>query len=351
MRPELLPRQTPLTAATGSGVLRGTYTFDFEAGGEAASTANADVWWDQQTDTQRQLVPWNGASLCSLGIVNYEGLQFDDLTALNYTTAPITANAVGTNFLPTGAVFAVRTRSGHYVKVQVLDYGYNLTLRWERCVPPTRYLVCRVTIGSSPDWLVTRFVADSTYLTPDGVTHGCGHAELGAAGGIVEGQLPDSGGQFPSTVRIVVTVDFQPQTGLHGLVKEFVMGVESTGVNFLFEPNQVIQHTRLLFDLQPHPLGTDFVLIRWTHSSGGAVIASGEKLLDGAVLAGPGPTDCEIVFIPDPISAVDVAIGVTGTFQGVALTPFSQTFPLSESAVLLRATPNAGTSDYSLVAS
>jgi hypothetical protein len=346
----LPPARKPLTAATGSGMLRGTYTFDFEAGGEAADNRNADVWWDQETAVKRQLVPWNGAALCSLGVVNYEGLQFDDLTGLTYATTPITANAEGTNFLPNGAVFAVRTRSGKYVKVQVLSYGYNLTLRWERCVPPTRYLVCRVTIGSAPDWLVTRYVVDSTYTSSDGLTHGCGHAEFGPAGGIVEGQLPEVGGQFPRTVRITVTVDFQPETELHGLVKEFLVDVESTGVNFLFEPNQVVQRTRLLFDLQPHPLAGDFLLIRWTHISGGVVVASGQKLMDGSTLAGPGPSDCEIVFIPDPIAAVDMSVDITGTFQGIALTPFSQRFLLSEHAVLFRAAANVGGAGYSLVA-
>lgn len=344
------PAREPLTAATGSGVLRGTYTFDFEAGGEAANNSNADVWWDQETAVQRQLVPWNGAALCSLGIVDYEGLQFDDLTGLTYTTTPITANTAGTNFLPDRAVFAVRTRSGKYVKVQVLSYGYNLALRWERCVPPTRYLVCRATIGSAPNWLVTRYVVDSMYTGSDGLTHGCGHAELDAAGGIVEGQLPEVGGQFPATVRITVTVDFQPETGLHGLVKEFAVDVESTGVNFLFEPNQVIQRTRLLFDLQPHPLAADFLLIRWIHASVGVVIASGQKLMDGNTFSGPGPADCEIVFIPDPIAAVDMSVDITGTFQGIALTPFSQRFLLSEPAVLFRATANVGGPGYSLVA-
>lgn len=343
-----LPTRVPLAAAAGSGVLRGTYAFDFEAGGEAPNTSQADVWWDQETEIRRQLVPWNGAALCSLGIVNFDGLQYSDLTALSYTSTPITADAEGTNFLPDGAVFAVRTRSGKYVKAQVLSYGYNLSLRWERSVPPTRYLVCRATIGSAPDWLVTRYVVDSTY-TSNAVTYGCGHAELTASGGIVEGQLPEVGGQFPTTVRIIVTTDFQPETELHGLVKEFVVDVEPTGVNFLFEPNQVVQRTRLLFDLQPHPLATDFLLIRWTHVAGGVVVASGQKLMDGAALSAPGPVDCEIVFIPDPIAAVDMSIDIAGTFQGVALTPFSQRFLLSEHAVLFRAMANAG-SGYSLVA-
>jgi hypothetical protein len=332
-------------------VLRGTYAFDFEAGGEAASNGDADVWWDQETAVNRQLVPWNGAALHSLGVVEYEKLQFDDLTGLTYTTTPITADAEGTNFLPDGAVFAVRTRSGKYVKVQVLSYGYNLTLRWERCAPATRYLVCRATIGSAPDWLVTRYVVDSMYISSDGLAHGCGHAELGAAGGIVEGQLPDVAGQFPTTVRITVTLDFQPETGLHGLVKEFAVDVEPTGVNFLFEPNQVVQRTRLLFDLQPKPLWDDFLLIRWTHSSGGVVVASGEKSMDGNTLRGSTPSDCEIVFIPDPIAAVDMSVDITGTFWGRDLTPFSQVFLLSEHAILFRTKRPFGSLEYSLVAS
>jgi hypothetical protein len=350
MSSRLAAHALPLAAATGSGVLRGTYIFDFEKGGEAANNFDADVWWDQETDIRRQLVPWNGAALCSLGIVNYEGLGFADLTSLVYAASPITANAEGTNFLPTGAVFAVRTRSGKYVKVQVVSYGYNLALRWERCEPPVRFLTCRATIGSAPDWLVTRYVVDSTYTTSDG-THGCGHAQLSAAGGIVEGQIPETGGEFPPAVRIVVTVDFQPETGLYGLVKEFLVDVESTGVNFLFEPRQVVQHTRLLFDLLPRPLPTDFLLIRWTHSARDVVVASGQKLLESDDLATAGSTDCELVFVPDPVSASDVAVNITGALQGVALSPFSERFPLSETAVLFRAAANNGAAGYSLVAS
>ena len=165
----------------------------------------------------------------------------------------------------------------------------------------------------------------------------------------MEGQLPDTGGGFPATVRIVITVDFQPDTGLHGLVKEFQADVESTGVNFLFEPNQVVQRTTLFFDLKPRPKPADFLLIRWTHVAGGVVVASGQKLMDGSALAGPSPPSCEIVFIPDPIAAVDMSVDITGTFQGQPLTPFSQRFPLSEHAVLLRAAVNRG-GKYFLVA-
>ncbi|WP_091413166.1 hypothetical protein [Friedmanniella luteola] len=330
-------------------MLRGTYTFDFESGGEAANHASADVWWEQQTAVQRQLVPWNGAALCSLGVVGYEQLQHDDLSGLSYSSTPVTANAEGTNFLPDGAVLAVRTRMGKLVKVQVLSYGYNLSLRWEECLPPVRYLLCRATIGSAPDWLVTRYVVDSSYVAPDGSTRGCGHAELGAAGGIVEGQIPESGGRFPATVRISVALDFRPETELHGLVKAFVADVESTGVNFLFEPNQVVQRTRLLFDLRPAALPGDFLLIRWQHTSSGVVVASGQQLMEGSGLAGPGPADCEIVFIPDPISAVDMSVDITGTFQGAPLSRFAQTFLLSEHAVLLRAATDDG-QHYSLTA-
>ena len=64
---------------SGSGVLRGTYSFDFDQGIEATNWAAADVWWEQQTEINRQLVPRNGAALASLGIVDYDRLTYADL--------------------------------------------------------------------------------------------------------------------------------------------------------------------------------------------------------------------------------------------------------------------------------
>jgi len=45
----------------GTAVLQGTYTFDLDTGIEGGLGGTEDIWWDQQTDVARQMVPQNGA--------------------------------------------------------------------------------------------------------------------------------------------------------------------------------------------------------------------------------------------------------------------------------------------------
>ena len=54
--------------SSGSGVLRGTWLFDFDAGVESANMNAADVWWEQMTQTAREMAPVNGAAICGMGI-------------------------------------------------------------------------------------------------------------------------------------------------------------------------------------------------------------------------------------------------------------------------------------------
>ena len=148
--------QTSLASSvSGSGVLHGTCLFDFESGAETAGPA--DVWWDQQTSTERQMVPVGGAALCILGLANYDALIQSDLKALSYSNTPIPGNVGGPNRLVDGSVFAVRTRSGKFVKVQVLHYDYNLQIRWQLLEREINYLDVKITLGSAPAWLVTRY--------------------------------------------------------------------------------------------------------------------------------------------------------------------------------------------------
>ena len=56
--------------SSGSGMLRGTWLFDFDAGIETANMRAADVWWEQKTAVLRDMVPMGGASLVNLGPVN-----------------------------------------------------------------------------------------------------------------------------------------------------------------------------------------------------------------------------------------------------------------------------------------
>jgi hypothetical protein len=339
---------SPSTISSGSGVLRGTWAFDFEAGIEAGSLQVADVWWEQMTSTARQLVPLNGAALCSMGLVAYDSLGLADLTRLPYSTAPIPGNAIGSNALVDGSVFAVRTRSGNFVKVQVLHYDYNLGIRWQTCTRPVNYLGVNVTLGNTPSWLVTRYVVECSYNTPNGIRN-CGKGIYGPEGGVVQGQISDEGGSFPSTILVTITVDFQPDTKLVGLVKSFTPPVTDTGVNFLFEPLRVIQKTDVLFDLQPLPITTDYLLLRWKHIAGGVVVASGQQYLSGDELRKQAVTQYEIVFVPDPILAKDFSVEIEGRYQNQLLPLFTQTYDLSEKAFVMRAQKDSSGTGYVLV--
>ncbi|SRR5579883_425365 len=344
----LRPPTAQLAPASGSGVLRGTWMFDFDAGIETSNTPSADVWWEQKTATERQLVPMGGARLCGMGQVAYDSLGFADLVRLPFSTTPIPGNVSGSNALVNGSVFAVRTKSGNFVKVQVIQYDYNLTLRWQRCERPLNYLNVNVTLGDTPAWLVARYAAECTYNTPNGI-RSCGRGVFGAEGGIINGQVSDEGGTFPSTINVTVTIDFQPETTLAGLVKTFAPPVTNTGVNFLFEPLHVIQKTDLLFDLQPVPLATDYLLLRWKHSVGGTVVASGQKYLAGDDLRKQPLTQYEIVFVPDPILAKDFSIEIEGRYQNVILPLFTQTYDLSVKAIIIRAQQAPSGQGYVLV--
>lgn len=160
---------------------------------------------------------------------------------------------------------------------------------------------------------------------------------FGPEGGIVEGQISDEGGTFPTTIAVTVTIDFELDTHLNGLVKNFAPPVTNTGVNFLFEPYQVLQKTELLLDLQPSPTESDYLLLRWKHIVGETVVASGQKYLSGGELRKQPVTQYEIVFVPDPIAAKDVNLQIEGRYQAKQLPVFSQTYELSEKAVLIRA--------------
>ena len=116
--------------SSGSTVLKGTFTFDFDAGVEGGVSANADVWWDQQTAVLRQMVPQNSARIINLGPSNFAAVTPNNLEFLPYGTAAIPGSNNASNKLVAGDVFAVRTTLGNYAKVQVIQYGYDLKIVW-----------------------------------------------------------------------------------------------------------------------------------------------------------------------------------------------------------------------------
>jgi hypothetical protein len=122
--------RTGTIVSSGTGVLHGTWHFDFDAGAQVTNVAAADVWWEQKTAVLRELVPQHGAALVNLGAVNFASITPDTLASLTYSNASIIGNNDATNKLKTNDVFAVRTSSGNYAKVKVVAYGYDLQLQW-----------------------------------------------------------------------------------------------------------------------------------------------------------------------------------------------------------------------------
>jgi hypothetical protein len=123
----------PAATVVDSGVntiLKGTFSFDFDNGVQSGSSATTDVWWEQETDVLRQMAPSNSAKILNLGAVNFNDLTAANLQSLPYTTSPIPGNNNATNVLTANDVFAVLTTSGNYAKVQVVAYGYDLTINW-----------------------------------------------------------------------------------------------------------------------------------------------------------------------------------------------------------------------------
>jgi len=268
LRPILLE---PAIVSKGQGVLRGTWFFDFESGAESSNLNECDVWWEQQTNVLRQMTSMNGASVYVIGIVDYDSIYLSNLQELPYSTMPIPANVSDTNMLPNNSVFAVRTRHGRFTKVQVIQYDYNLNIRWVTYARPIHYLDVKVTLGSTPEWLVTRYIVQCTYNTPNGIQY-CGTGTFGYEGGIIQGQISDEAGSFPPFISVNISIDFEPDTNLQALQKTFTPSVTDTGVNYIFEPFQVIQKTDVLLDLQITPETTDYLLLRWQHHNNSGTI-------------------------------------------------------------------------------
>jgi hypothetical protein len=144
-----------LILSQGTVTLKGTYQFDLDAGVESVTgvvLASADIWWEQLTlgggapirgqggggyKVIRQMTPQNGAGLSNQGSVDFNAITAASLEALTtYQPAPINGTDDATNLLVNGDVFAVRTAEGNYSKVKVLNYGYDIVIRWVTYAPP-----------------------------------------------------------------------------------------------------------------------------------------------------------------------------------------------------------------------
>jgi hypothetical protein len=116
-----------------SATIRGTFHYDFDAGVE--SNVGADVWWEQETQTARAMVPQGEVRLVNLGNVDFASISLTDLEHAAFSNNPIDGNDDSSNELVGGDVFGVLTDRGNYAKVQVVQYGYDLVVRFITYAP------------------------------------------------------------------------------------------------------------------------------------------------------------------------------------------------------------------------
>jgi hypothetical protein len=111
-----------------TATLHGTFILDAEGCRESGDNTG-DLWWEQIDSVQRQLVPWStGDKVTVLGTADFGAISLADLLTAPYDTAPINGSNNTSNRLTPGTVLAVHTRNGHYAKVRVDSYGYDLNL-------------------------------------------------------------------------------------------------------------------------------------------------------------------------------------------------------------------------------
>ncbi len=177
--------------SSGATVLKGTYTFDLETGIQGGVSANADIWWDQQTAVLRQMVPQNGAGIINLGKVNFAALTANNLQLLPYTSTPIPGNNNSTNKLVPGDVFAVKTRQGNLAKVLVTAYGYNLQIQWVTYKLASAYTVLGVGYTTPEDVKISTDQSHAyiTERTGDFVKVSLASANRSAATFVVSGMV------------------------------------------------------------------------------------------------------------------------------------------------------------------
>jgi hypothetical protein len=181
---EVIAQPVNPIVSSGQGTVRGTWNFNLEKGIEGDGVS--DIWWNQKTMIDRAMVPQGNAQIYYLGAANFDAIGVKELEALQYTRQEIASTEVTEripidiepiamerirldkrifrdlkvqpfrpmggivsepiiqkrfttitriNGLKQGDVFAVLTNNGNYAKVQVMEYGYNIVLRWITYLP------------------------------------------------------------------------------------------------------------------------------------------------------------------------------------------------------------------------
>jgi hypothetical protein len=110
------PAKKEAVLGRGQTVLLGTWSWQVE-GNKLGGLGTADVWWQQVSDTERNLVPLGGAAWALVEGEAFEKVSREDLARARYATGKLP----GASLKP-GTVVALRTRGGKLAKLKVVRY-------------------------------------------------------------------------------------------------------------------------------------------------------------------------------------------------------------------------------------
>jgi hypothetical protein len=102
--------------AKGQTVILGTWNWKID-GNKLGGNDGADFWWEQLTNTERQLVPKGGAGWAIIQCKAFEKVTRDDLAKMDFSTDKLSGK-----FLAPGTAVAIRTGDGKFAKLQVIRY-------------------------------------------------------------------------------------------------------------------------------------------------------------------------------------------------------------------------------------
>jgi DNA-binding beta-propeller fold protein YncE len=147
------------TVYSGTIVMPANSSLDLTNG---TSIQGGHIRWDHvHPASARVLRPQGNCALAYLGAANFDSITHADLQNLKYSADSIYGNDDSGNQLVNGRVFAVYNRSVQpaanfdYAKVQVLQYGADIKVRWVTYRLKPRYRVLGTGYNQPEDIVVT----------------------------------------------------------------------------------------------------------------------------------------------------------------------------------------------------
>jgi hypothetical protein len=125
------PTQKPVERSSGVACLGQTMRFDLDRGDSRPSDAEADLFLNARTFSERYLQPWGAAALAVIGDRDFERVTPEALKRAPLSGLGLNASRDARNALPPGTVLAVRTGAGRYAKLQIVSsQGDAVSFKW-----------------------------------------------------------------------------------------------------------------------------------------------------------------------------------------------------------------------------